>query len=90
LRMLGLCERALAIEEDAFPRRRRVLGDYHWRTLRSAHNLAADLRALKRTREASEWESWIEQRQRDPDSRSTNRKPGPSKQSAPLLDRRSW
>jgi hypothetical protein len=90
LRVLGLRERALAIEEDAFPRRRRVLGDHHWRTLRSAHNLAADLRALKRTREASEWDFWIEQRCRDSDSRSTNRKPGTSKHAAPLLDRRSW
>ena len=40
LRVLGHHDRALAIEEDAFPRRRKMLGDHHWRTLHRARILS--------------------------------------------------
>ena len=44
--MLGEYLQVRALDEDTLARRRRVLGDDHPDTVISAHNLAADLRAL--------------------------------------------
>jgi hypothetical protein len=47
------------LHEDTLARRRRVLGDDHPSTLRTAHNLAADLRALDKHEQAHQLEQWI-------------------------------
>lgn len=47
------------LQQDTLTRRRRVLGDDHPRTLKSARNLAADIRALGRDEEANQLEQWI-------------------------------
>lgn len=44
--MLGEYEQALELDEDTLARRRRVLGDDHPDTLRSANNVAIDLSNL--------------------------------------------
>jgi hypothetical protein len=44
--LLGEHEQARALNEDTLTRRRRVLGDEHPDTVRSAASLAEDLRAL--------------------------------------------
>jgi hypothetical protein len=49
LRDMGRHAEARKLDEDTLARYRRVLGDDHPHTLRSAGNLAADLRALGET-----------------------------------------
>jgi len=44
--MLGEVQAARDLDQDTLDRKRRVLGEDHPETLRSARNLAADLRAL--------------------------------------------
>jgi hypothetical protein len=46
MRDLGEVQAARDLEQDALNRRRRVLGEDHPDTNRSASNLASDLRAL--------------------------------------------
>ena len=46
---MGRDAEARDLDQDILDRRRRVLGDDHPRTLTSANNLAADLRALGET-----------------------------------------
>ena len=49
LRDLGEVQAARDLDQDTLDRRRRLLGDDHPDTLRSASNLAADLHALGET-----------------------------------------
>jgi Tetratricopeptide repeat len=46
LQIMGRYAEARELDEDTLTRKRRVLGEDHPETLRSARNLAADLRAL--------------------------------------------
>ncbi len=46
MRTLGEHQAARELDQDTLARRRRVLGDDHPETQRSARNLAADLKAL--------------------------------------------
>ncbi|MFJ6952911.1 tetratricopeptide repeat protein [Micromonospora aurantiaca (nom. illeg.)] len=51
-RALGLHEESLALNQETYVRRRRVLGDDHPHTLLSAHDVVIDLLAAGRTAEA--------------------------------------
>jgi hypothetical protein len=56
---LGQDEQARQLGEDTLTRHRRVLGDDHPDTLRSATNLTAVLASLGEHDQARRWEEWI-------------------------------
>ncbi|MGH3939727.1 MAG: tetratricopeptide repeat protein [Pseudonocardiaceae bacterium] len=56
---LGTHQQARALHEVTLNHFRRVLGDNHPYTLKSADNLAADLRALGCNEQARQLEAWV-------------------------------
>ncbi|MBV9142452.1 MAG: tetratricopeptide repeat protein, partial [Pseudonocardiales bacterium] len=56
---VGQYESARQLGEDTLARCRRVLGEDHPHTLRSANNLARDLRELGEDQQARDLEEWI-------------------------------
>ena len=59
LRALGEHERARQLDEDTLTRRRRVLGEDHPDTLKSANNLVRDLHALGEHQQAHQLEEYV-------------------------------